>query len=330
MVDIAGSCSTPPFSGGKSMSMQGKDITIHQKYTIGVIEPPIVERNSKDRLFRYIFHNDRASLLQLYNALNGSDYTDTDQLQIVTLDGVLYMTMKNDLAFVLAHYLNMYEQQTSRNPNLPLRFLLYIAQEYQKFIDSSEANLYGSRLIQLPTPKCVVFYNGTQNTEDDYVLSLSEAFISKGNESDLELKVRVLNINKGHNDTLMRKCKRLGEYSLFVAKINEGLEQGIGSQQAIEIAITYCIDHNIMSDILSANRSEVLGMLLMEYDEQKTMDYLRKEALEEGLEISTLNAIRNLMVSMSLSADHAMKALMLSEEEMIHYKDLLQNSGDPI
>jgi hypothetical protein len=249
-----------------------------------MMTPPVVERNTKDRLFRYIFNNDRESLLQLYNALNGSHYTDADQLEIVTLEGVLYMTMKNDLAFILAHNLNMYEQQTSQNPNLPLRFLFYIAQEYQKIANLPEVNLYGSRLIKLPAPKCVVFYSGTKAVEDDFVLSLSDAFISKGEESDLELKVRVLNIYKGHNNALMRQCKRLEEYSIFIAKIDEGLAKGMGSQQAIENAINYCIDHNIMSDILLRNRAEVIGMLLMEYDEQKTLDYLRREAMETGRE----------------------------------------------
>jgi flagellar biosynthesis/type III secretory pathway protein FliH len=127
----------------------------------------------------------------------------------------------------------------------------------------------------------------------------------------------------------------------------------MGSQQAIESAITYCIDHDIMSDILSRNRAEVIGMLLMEYDEQKTLDYLRKEALEDGIEqglkqgleqgieqgieqgleqgleqgieLSTLKSIRSLMESMSLSADEVMKALKLSDKEILHYKDLIRN-----
>jgi hypothetical protein len=274
---------------GKTL-LQEKNMTEHQKFTTGMMAPPVVERNTKDRLFRYIFNNDRESLLQLYNALNGSHYTDADDLEIVTLEGVLYMTMKNDLAFILAYYLNMYEQQTSYNPNLPLRFLFYIAQEYQKITDLPEVNLYGSRLIKLPAPKCVVFYSGTKDVADDSVLSLSDAFICKGEESDLELKVRVLNIYKGHNRGLMQQCKRLEEYSIFIAKIDEGLAQGMGSQQAIENAINYCIDHNIMSDILSQNRAEVIGMLLMEYDEKNTMDYLRKEALEDAY-VKTLNKI---------------------------------------
>jgi flagellar biosynthesis/type III secretory pathway protein FliH len=99
-----------------------------------------------------------------------------------------------------------------------------------------------------------------------------------------------------------------------------------------------------MSDILSRNRAEVIGMLLTEYDEQKTLDYLRKEALEDGIEqglkqgleqglkqglgqgieLSTLKSIRILMESMSLSTDEVMKVLKLSDKEILHYKDLLR------
>ncbi|MDR0964285.1 MAG: hypothetical protein LBM60_06690 [Clostridium sp.] len=248
------------------------------------MEEPIVERTTKDRLFSYIFHHDREALLQLYNALNGSNYVEADQLQIVTLDGVLYMTMKNDLAFILAHYLNIYEQQSSHNPNIPLRFLIYIAKEYQKLIKAMDANVYGTRLIKLPTPKCVVFYSGTKKMDDDFELSLSEAFIAKEKEADLELKVRVLNIHRGHNQQLMQQCKRLDEYSNLIAKIDEGLERGIGTQLAIKQAIDHCIHHNILSDFLTAHKAEVLAMLLMEYDEQKTMDYIRQEGRLEGRE----------------------------------------------
>jgi predicted transposase YdaD len=145
--------------------------------------------------------------------------------------------------------------------------------------------------------------------------------------------VRVLNIYKGHNKELMRQCNRLEEYSIFIAKIDEGLVQGMGSQQAIETAINYCIDHNIMSDILSQHRAEVVGMLLMEYDEQKTMDYLRKEAMEdgrlegreEGREESRMFDLLNLMETMNLTPEEAVKALKVPEEKRDYYIDKLKS-----
>jgi hypothetical protein len=288
-------------------------------FMTGDMEEPIVERTTKDRLFRYIFHRDREALLQLYNALNGSNYTEVEQLQIVTLEGVLYMTMKDDLAFIVAHYLNIYEQQSSHNPNIPLRFLIYIAKEYQKLIKAMDANLYGTKLIKLPTPKCVVFYSGTKKMDDDFELSLSEAFITQEKEADLELKVRVLNIHKGHNQSLMQQCKRLDEYTTLIAKIDEGLEQGNGTQQAIEYAIKYCIHHNILSDYLTAHRAEVLAMLLMEYDEQKTMDYIRREGYEEGRQEGKIEAKHDFvwkMLSQNISLETISICADLSLEEV--------------
>lgn len=150
-------------------------------------------RKVKDRLFCYIFGHDKKALLQLYNALNNTDYDNEDELQIVTLDNVVYMSMKNDLAFILSGALNLYEHQSTLCPNLPLRFLLYIAAEYETLTDLLGANIYGSQLVKLPAPRCIVFYNGNDAMPDEKVLTLSDAFADEqGNkpESSLELSVR--------------------------------------------------------------------------------------------------------------------------------------------
>lgn len=155
-------------------------------------------RKVKDRLFCYIFEQDRKALLQLYNYLNGTDYKDEHALQIVTLDNVVYMSMNNDIAFLITGNLNLYEHQSTVCPNLPLRFLLYIAAEYEGLVARMRANIYGRTLIPLPQPHCVVFYNGDDEMEDEQYLYLSDAYTEKQNPRDapcLDLKVRVLNIN---------------------------------------------------------------------------------------------------------------------------------------
>ena len=124
-----------------------------------------VNRKYKDRLFCALFGQDREALLQLYNALNNTAYTDSGQLTIVTLDNIIYMKMVNDLAFVIAGVLNLYEHQSTYNPNMPLRFLLYIAEEYDRITHSQNTDIYGEKLVVLPTPQCVVFYNGDKRTE---------------------------------------------------------------------------------------------------------------------------------------------------------------------
>lgn len=138
-----------------------------------------------------LFANDREALLQLYNALNGTDYQDASQLEIVTIESAVYVVMKNDLAFVLAGTLGMYEHQSTHSPNLPVRFLIYLAQEYQRVIERAEISLYGSAQIMLPTPQCVAFYNGTEQMPEEQILRLSDAFENRGAEADVKLTVRM-------------------------------------------------------------------------------------------------------------------------------------------
>lgn len=243
-------------------------------------------RNAKDRLFCYVFEHDRKALLQLYNALNHTDYQDEQALQIVTLDNVVYMAMNNDVAFLLIGTLNMYEHQSTFCPNLPLRFLLYIAAEYEGLVAKMNANIYGQNLIPLPAPQCVVFYNGEDEMADEQYLYLTDAFANekgKKSESCLELTVRMLNINYGHNPELMAACKRLDEYSRLVDRIKMYRRNGFSTDQSIDAAVVYCIDHGIMEDILLPFRAEVKKMLLTEYNERKYMRMFRKEARAEGL-----------------------------------------------
>ena len=244
-------------------------------------------RNVKDRLFCYIFEHDRKSLLKLYNALNGTDYRDEQALQIVTLDNVVYMAMNNDVAFLLGASLNLYEHQSTLCPNLPLRLLIYLAAEYESLAGRTGGNIYGSRLIRLPAPRCIVFYNGDDAAEEEEILQLTDAFTDetgRKQESCLNLTVRVLNINYGCNRELMSGCRRLEEYSLFVAKLKEFQRRGFSLDEAIDSAVTYCIEHKIMDDILLPFQMEVKKMLLTEYNEKKTMKAFRKEAFEEGFQ----------------------------------------------
>ena len=244
-----------------------------------------VHRQIKDRLFRFLFEKDKEALLQLYNALNGTKYQDSAQLQVVTIENAVYVVMKNDLAFIIAGTLNLYEHQSTYNPNMPVRFLIYLAEEYQKLLEQAEESIYSTKQIPLPTPQCIVFYNGEQNMPEEHILRLSDAFIDKGNEADVELKVRMLNINYGHNKELMDKCRVLKEYAEFVDIARCYIAEGKLIQEALDMAINYCIDHDILSGFLRKYRAEVLGMLLEEFDVDKYERSIRAEGKEEGIEI---------------------------------------------
>lgn len=195
------------------------------------------------------------------------------------------MSMNNDIAFLITGNLNLYEHQSTVCPNLPLRFLLYTAAEYEGLVARMRANIYGRTLIPLPQPHCVVFYNGDDEMEDEQYLYLSDAYTEKQNPRDapcLDLKVRVLNINHGHNHQLMSKCTRLAEYVRFVDSIKGYRQDGFSTDQSIDNAVMFCIDHGILEDILLPRRAEVKKMLLTEYNERKYMRMFRKEAQEEG------------------------------------------------
>lgn len=245
-----------------------------------------VNRKHKDRLFRMAFQ-DKKDLLDLYNALNGTDYQNPDDLTITTLEDVLFLGMKNDLSFIIGATLNLYEHQSTWNSNMPLRGLFYFAGLYQEFVDQNGYNLYGHRKILLPFPQYLVFYNGEENEPDQTELLLSNAF--QYPEKDLipgvDCRVRVLNINQGHNRELMEKCRRLWEYAEFTAQVRNNLSEGLALRDAINAAIDDCQKRGILADLLSRCRTEVLHMLLTEYDEKKTMDYLRREAQEIGEEL---------------------------------------------
>ena len=240
------------------------------------------KRQTKDILFRLVFGNDRQALLQLYNVLHGTAYTDPHELQIVTLDNAIYISRKNDLAFLLAGSINMYEHQSTLNPNMPVRFLIYLAQEYQLLVESTDKSLYGSELIPLPTPQCVVFYNGTADTPDEYELRLSSAFSNQDVEPAVEVVVKVININYGHNEYLMQGCGMLSQYAQFVAATREYANKYDNREEAMNAAIEYCIEHGILEDILRKHRSQVLGSLLEEFDEKKYARTLREEGYEAG------------------------------------------------
>lgn len=241
-----------------------------------------VRRNVKDRLFRFLFEKDKEALLQLYNALNGTNYRDASELQVVTIESAVYVVMKNDLAFVLAGTLNLYEHQSTYSPNLPVRFLIYLAEEYQKLIEQAQTSLYGSARIALPAPQCVVFYNGKQDEPEEKILRLSDSFMNREKPADVELKVRMLNINYGHNSALMEQCRTLREYAQFVALARQYIAEGMQLQEALNEAIDYCIEQGILNETLREHRAEVLGMLLEEFDVDKYEKTLRMEGMEIG------------------------------------------------
>ena len=253
---------------------------------------PAANRNYKDTIFRMLF-SDRESLLSLYNAVNKRNYTNPDDLEIVTLENAIYMGMKNDLAFILDMNLYLYEHQSTVNPNIPLRDLIYIGIEYQQYLN--DKSLYSSKLQKIPAPKFMVFYNGTDDVEDRMELKLSSAYEHLAGEPDLELKVLMLNVNEGHNKDLMEQCQTLKEYAIYVARVRK-YASAQNLNDAVERAITECIKEGILVDFLRKNRSEVKMVSILEYDKEWEEKKLRKAEYEagksDGIEIGKSEGIK--------------------------------------
>lgn len=239
---------------------------------------PNVQRNYKDTVFRMLF-KEKENLLSLYNALNGTDYTDVDNLEITTLENAVYMSYKNDISFVFAFELLLYEHQSTLNPNMPLRDLFYVSSVLQGRVRDND--LYSSRIVKIPEPKFIVFYNGTDNQPEQQFLRLSDAFEKKQEKPALELAVIVYNINLGHNPELLEACKLLNEYVQYVEQVRTFAKE-ISFATAVEKAVDYCIRNGILSDFLSRNRAEAIAMSIFEYDEEKHLRNEREEGREEG------------------------------------------------
>lgn len=251
-----------------------------------------VNRIYKDRLFRLVF-SDRRNLLELYNALNGSHYEDPEALEITTLEDAIYMSVKNDLSFLIDNVLNLYEHQSTYNPNMPVRGFFYLADAYRKYVEQRKLNLYSSSLLPLPTPNYLVFYNGLKDAPDRMELRLSDAFAGKGTPC-LELKATMSNINLGHNRELMEHCKQLHQYAQFVDRVRCGVDLTGDLEQAVNLAVDQCINEGILAEVLSEHRAEVLSVILTDYNEEEHIAMEREEAKNEARAESILDLLSDL------------------------------------
>ncbi|MCM1287220.1 MAG: hypothetical protein NC240_02835 [Clostridium sp.] len=233
----------------------------------------------RDTVFRMLLR-DKRKLLALYNGINGTDYDNPDDLEIVTLENAIYMSCKNDVACVIDFTLDMYEQQSTVNPNMPFRYLRYVSRVFEKL--TIHDNIYSRKLIKLPTPKFIVFYNGSEPQPEYREYRLSDAYITKTAKVSLELIVTQLNINEGYNSELMEKCPDLWEYMQYVSKIRE-YNKDMPLEEAVPKAVDECINEGILREFLLQNKAEVVSMSIFEYDAELHMKMERAEAFEDGL-----------------------------------------------
>ncbi len=243
----------------------------------------------KDNVFCMLYR-DKKNLLELYNALNNSNYTNVDDLKVTTLNGGSYMKYKNDASFLLSMNLYMFEQQSSKNLNMPLRFLHYVSDVFRELF--SNDTLHRRSMLKIPVPHFVTFYNGLEKWIDEEAeIKLSDMYEIPVDNPQLELKVRVININK--DTDILSKCKTLRDYMTFVNKVRYKTAFGREDVKlAVLEAMDECIEENILVDFFEQHREEVVEVSIYDYDEEKVRKTLVEEAVEEAVEKAVEEAKR--------------------------------------
>jgi hypothetical protein len=159
---------------------------------------------------------------------------------------------------------------------------------YEKIID--DKNIYTTRKIPLPRPEFYVLYNGAAPYPAETVIKLSDSFeslsatgLSDGNPA-LELIVKVININQGMNEEIVNKCQTLAGYSVFVGKVREYLKDVPDLQEAMKLAIKYCLEHDILKEFFDQNSKEIFNMLMTEWNWDDAKEVWFEEGVEKGIE----------------------------------------------
>jgi len=245
-----------------------------------------VNRNHKNSVFSSLFSTPDV-LRELYSAIEGIPIPPDIPIDINTLTDVLYKGQINDVSFLIDNRLVvLIEHQSTVNDNIPLRLLMYIARVYEKIVKRRKR--YQTKLVKIPKPEFIVLYNGEKEHPDYKELKLSDAFkdieglkLSDSNVISLELIVQVYNVNHGHNSEILKRSETLDEYSIFIDKIREYQKKIKTLEKAFKSAIKYCIENNILKDYLEAHASEVLNMLLDDWNQEEYVEVMCEEAREE-------------------------------------------------
>ena len=276
-----------------------------------------VNRTFKSTLFIMLFE-DKKNLLELYNAITGKHYADPELLEINTLENAIYMSMKNDVSFLIDGRLSLYEHQSTKNPNLPLRFLLYISHLYSRM--TVKENLYGETIIQIPAPEFLIFYNGKDEMPERQILKLSDMYSVQEGQPKLELNATLLNISGSNNQKLKDACRTLGEYAIYTDRIRSYTET-MELPEAVDRAMDECIREGVLKDFLMEHRAEARAMSIFEYDQERHMQQEREAGIEKGKEQLLRRQVQK-NLSRGMQAAELAELLDESEERIREIIDL--------
>ena len=237
----------------------------------------------KNSVFVDLFYEDESAEendIALYNALHDEPLPPGTTVEKIRVDNKLYMNFKNDVSFGIAGKVLVFgEHQSTVNENMPLRSLLYLGRAYEQIVPVKDR--YRRKLVKIPKPEIYTFYNGKAKWEKEKVLKLSDAFFLQNEELFVELKVKVININPEEHHEILERCHVLKDYSIFIDTIRK--YQNLGDEEPYRKAIDECIANDVLADYLKKKGSEVVNMLMSEYNYEQDIEVQREEAYESGI-----------------------------------------------
>ena len=293
-------------------------------------------REVKSDVFSMLME-DKKNALEVFNTLNGSDYQDPELVEIKTLEKGISLTIRNDAAFIIDMNLNIYEHQSTYNPNMPTRALIYVAEIIKEIITNTD--LFSRSKVLLPTPRFVVFYNGKERRPEEEELRLSDLFQNPTDNPELELICKVYNINSEKFPNVLDRCSVLKEYTEFIDKVREF--ELAGCSKPIESAIDWCVGHHILEQFLQSRKPEVLKAMTLDMTFEHREVYIKAEAKAEGKAEDIIELLLDygsipneilLRINEEKNLDVLSRWLKLASrsnslEEFISKMDLRQNQG---
>ena len=242
-----------------------------------------LNRKYKDSVFRMIF-SEKDKLIELYNAIFDTTYTEDDSVDITTIEDVIFKTMKNDISFVMdGKFVLLIEHQSSINNNMCLRDLLYADELIRRMIDPKD--LYKEAPVKIPNPKFVVLYNGERYMPPFDEKKLSDNFLNEEPEYSLQLKLDVYNINIDAGSKLLEKSPTLKQYSMFVERVRRYSKnkETLNERDMVEI-MESCIKDGILPEFLSKYGREAVGMMFKELTQEEAREMSRQDGYDLGIE----------------------------------------------
>ena len=238
-------------------------------------------RNFKSSVFSLMMQ-DKVKALNVYNVLGNSHFDNPEDVEIITTDGGISLSVRNDASFIIGTDMNFYEHQSTYNPNMPMRSLIYCTDAIDRRIKEKNENLYGHKQIKIPTPRFVVFYNGREKRPAVEKMYLSSAYMGEKKNPDLELSCTVYNLNAPENKKLLEKSEVLYGYTFFVNRVNANKENGMELEQAIDEAIDTCTRENILKDFFGTYKNEVRRIMALDFTFERQIELTKMEYYQDG------------------------------------------------